>query len=371
MGFSSKNSSNYVKWFLFRKLMREFRLPYLRAFANYVLFAVIHRLEGITPLKLTRHRFLKPVALLVQVNKVCNFSCAFCFVNELNEKGAKEFDVSPETFEKMLGQPVLNSLLRLGFTGGEPLLHMKLFDYIEKARETIPSVSINTNFALAGRTNKGERNIDRLNRSSLDMITISLYERNVKEIEEFAPQLNPKIFKRLSFVVSQGKDAFHSFERMHEVTEMAVRLGFHCVYFQNFDSMEGVKDQNANLNKMDISGFKAVTQDEKYLAMKVRIQKDFGDKIAIAMPVPKKKPETLLKSFNCYQPDFQIGVDGKGNLSPCCNLDRSPEFGNLFTEDNWNNKSFQLVREGIKSKNMAPAPFCAGCTFLDINFHEL
>jgi MoaA/NifB/PqqE/SkfB family radical SAM enzyme len=374
---TSKKSTDAIRWFLLRKIFNEFKLPYLRAFSNYAFFYAIHKVEQTTPLKFTRHRFLKPAALIVQINKICNFDCAFCFVNDLNEKAAKEFTVGRETFEKMLTHPLLNSLIRLGFSGGEPMVHPNLFDYIERAKRRIPIVTFNTNFALAGKVVKGERNIDRINRSSLDMLTISLYERGVTKIEEFAPQLSNRLFKRLSFIVSSGSNQFHTFERMHEVAQMAVRLGFHAVYFQNFDAMEGVPEQKANLNKMDVSSFAPIIANKssekyhKYLEVKNRVKTDFSDKIVVTFPIAKHRIENLRKGFTCYQPDFQIGVDEKGSLSPCCNLDRVPEYGNLFRDDNWNNETFRRVRAGIKKRNEIPLPYCANCTYLDVNHHDV
>jgi MoaA/NifB/PqqE/SkfB family radical SAM enzyme len=373
---TSDKSTDAIKWFLIKKMVREFKPAYLRAFSNYLLFYAINKLERTTLLKFTHHRFLKPAALIVQVNKICNFDCVFCFVNDLNEKVAKEFTVSAETFETMLSHPLLNSLTRLGFSGGEPMAHPNLFDYIERAKRRVPIVTFNTNFALAGKVVRGERNIDRINRSSLDMLTISLYERGVKEIEEFAPQLSNRIFKRLSFIVSSGSDPFHTLERMYEVAQMAVRLGFHGIYYQNFDTMEGVSQQKANLNKMDVSGFAPIVADKtsdqycRYLEIQKRVETDFRNKISVTFPIPKRQIENMRNGFTCYQPDFQIGVDQKGNLSPCCNLDRLPEYGNLFDEENWNNETFRKIRAGIKRKNDTPMPFCAGCTYLDVNLHD-
>jgi MoaA/NifB/PqqE/SkfB family radical SAM enzyme len=372
----STKSTAAIRWFLLRKIFREFKLPYVRAFSNYTFFYAVNKVERATPLKFTCHRFLKPAALIVQINKICNFDCEFCFVNDLNEKVAKEFTVSGETFEKMLAHPLLNSLTRLGFSGGEPMAHPNLFDYIERAKRRIPIVTFNTNFALAGKTVRGKRNIDRINRSSLDMLTVSLYSRGVKEIEEFAPQLSNRLFKRLSFIVSSGSDQFHTFDRMYEVAQMAVRLGFHGIYYQNFDTMEGVPEQKANLNKMDVSGFAPIIADKtsekylRYLEMKNLVKKDFSDKISITFPVPKERIQNMRKSFTCYQPDFQIGVDEKGSLAPCCNLDRLPDYGNLFDSGNWNNETFRKIRAGIKKKNEVPMPYCANCTYLDMNLHD-
>jgi MoaA/NifB/PqqE/SkfB family radical SAM enzyme len=374
---TSKKSTDAIRWFLLKKIFNEFKLAHVRAFSNYAFFYSIHKVERVTPLKFTRHLFLKPAALIVQINKICNFDCEFCFVNDLNEKVAKEFTVSRETFEKMLTHPLLNSLTRLGFSGGEPMAHPNLFDYIERAKRRIPIVTFNTNFALAGKVIKGERNIDCINRSSLDMLTVSLYARGVREIEEFAPQLSNRFFKRLSFIVSSGSNEFHSFERMHEVAQMAVRLGFHGIYYQNFDTMEGVPEQKANLNKMDVSSFAPIIADKtsekyvRYLEIKKRVARDFGEKISITFPIPKHRIENMRKSFSCYQPDFQIGVDEKGSLSPCCNLDRVPEYGSLFRDGNWNNETFRKIRAGIKKKNEVPMPYCANCTYLNVNLHDV
>jgi sulfatase maturation enzyme AslB (radical SAM superfamily) len=372
----SKKSTGAIKWFLLRKMLREFKPHYVRAFYNYALFYGINTVERMTPLKFTRHRFLKPTALIVQINKVCNFDCSFCFVNDLNEKAAKQFTVTGDTFEKILAHPLLSSITRLGFSGGEPMAHPNLFDYIERAKRRIPIVTFNTNFALAGKIVRGERNIERINRSSLDLLTVSLYARGVKEIEEFAPQLSNRLFRRLSFIVSSGSDPFHTFERMYEVAQMAVRLGFHGIYYQNFDTMEGVSEQKANLNKMDVSGFAPIVADKssgaylRYLEIKNRVQADFADKISITFPVPKRKVENTWRGFSCYQPDFQIGVDEKGSLAPCCNLDRLPEYGNLFDQENWNNETFRKIRAGIKKKTATPMPYCANCTYLDVNLHD-
>jgi len=369
-------STNAIKWFLLKKIFTEFKLPYVKAFSNCAFFHVVHKVERTTPLKFTRHLFLKPAALIVQINKICNFDCTFCFVNDLNEKIATEFTVNGETFEKLLAHPLLDSLIRIGFSGGEPLAHPNLFDYIERAKRRIPIVTLNTNFGLAGKIVRGERNIDRINRSALDMLTISLYAPGLEAIEEFAPQLSNRLFKRLSFVVSSGGDQFHTFERMYEVAELAVRLKFHGIHYQNFDTMEGVSEHKANLNKMDTSGFAPIIADKtstkyvRYLGMKKRIEEDFREKIGITFPIPKRRIEDLRQGFTCYQPDFQIGVDGKGSLSPCCNLDRLPEYGNLFRDGSWNSATFQKIRRGIKKKNEIPMPYCVNCTYLDANLHD-
>jgi hypothetical protein len=163
---------------------------------------------------------------------------------------------------------------------------------------------------------------------------------------------------------------------MYEVAQSAVRLGFHGVYYQNFDTMEGVSEQKANLNKMDVSGFAPIVADKRsstylrYLEMKNRVKEDFSDKIGVTFPIPKRKIENMRSGFTCYQPDFQIGVDEKGSLSPCCNLDRLPEYGNLFDDENWNNEIFRKIRVGIKKKDALPMPYCANCTYLDANLHD-
>lgn len=366
-----KKSTDSLKWFLLAKVAREFKPAYVRPFANFALFQCTHAVERLTPIKFIRHRFLRPVALMVQVGKLCNFNCSFCFVNELNTRGAKEYDFTPLKFEAILNHNLLNSLLRIGFTGGEPFVHRGIFDYFEIAKRRVPVISVNTNFALAGKVFKGERCVDRINKSPLDMITISLYENNVTEISEYAPQLNKRIFRRLGFIVSRGGDPFHNFRRMPQITEFAIKHGFQNIFFMNFDTMEGVTAKQANLNKMDVSGFVPITRDEAYLRVRDQVIKEYGQEISLTLPVQKSTPTDFHQSFNCYQPDFQIGIDAMANLSPCCELDRSAEYGNLYTHDNWNNSTFQKIRAGIKLRSAIPEPYCANCTYLQANFHDL
>lgn len=368
---SGNKGSDGIRLFLVKKVLREFKPSYIRAFSNYLLFTLMRAIEEKTSFKAIRHSILKPVALLVQVNKICNLNCSFCFVNDLNTKAAVEYNITPEVYRRVLTHPLLNSVMRIGFTGGEPLLHPHLFDFIEAAKRRVPVVTINSNFALAGRQHHGQRRIDVLNRSSVDMITISLYATNVAEIEAYAPLLKPHIYKRLAFIVSRGNDGFHAMGRMPEVAEMALRLGFNGVYFQNYDSMDGVEQKAANLNKLDVSGFSPIIGEPAYRRIRDQVARTFGRALDISFPVPKRTIPSPFKRFNCYQPDFQIGVDAKGNLSPCCNLDRLPQYGNLFTREHWNNDIFQRIRAGIKKPDVAPTPYCANCTYLDVNSHDV
>ena len=60
----------------------------------------------------------------------CNLKCPYCFANEFVNK--KNTDISLENFEKALDFIATDGSGRVGLIGGEPLIHDKFKDIIEK-----------------------------------------------------------------------------------------------------------------------------------------------------------------------------------------------------------------------------------------------
>ena len=71
----------------------------------------------------------KQVANLM-ITKRCNLQCTYCFANEFVNK--KNTDISLENFEKALDFIATDGSGRVGLIGGEPLIHDKFKDIMEK-----------------------------------------------------------------------------------------------------------------------------------------------------------------------------------------------------------------------------------------------
>lgn len=351
--------------FFLRKVLREFRPRWLSVVPNLAMHSACMALEGHGPLPVTvRHRWLRPISVALQLTRHCNYRCSFCNVNDLVSDGKGTEALSLGEFRFLLRRPLLSRCARVSFTGGEPLLAPDFFAIVAEAKRRIPIATLNTNFSLV------KRHLDALNGSGLDMINISLYEPNQALVRQFAPKLDASIYRRLSFVVS-GNDPFHDIRRVPEIARMAVELGFHALYLQNYlEGATGYDHSSPRANNpqplASLTLGDTVVDD-----VRRRVTEEFGAKLAIAWPsfVPRTSPATRVRP-RCRQPDTQILVDRDGLLAPCCILDPAAVFGSVHGEAGWNSPAFVAIRHGLKGKGAEIDPACRSCPFVDVDMFD-
>lgn len=80
--------------------------------------------------------------VIIEITSNCNFNCQHCG-NDSGKKRSNELEENE--FYEIVDELHKLHVLRLGITGGEPLVHPKLFDYINYAKNKIPTISIATN----------------------------------------------------------------------------------------------------------------------------------------------------------------------------------------------------------------------------------
>ena len=108
-----------------------------------------------------------PPYLILEPTNVCNLQCPFC-PRELTEKsrglGFMEFDV----YKKIIDEAIVNNVYGVTlYMLGEPMLHSKIVDMINYAKEAgIPAVNLST----AATTN----NLDELLETELDDLILSI-----------------------------------------------------------------------------------------------------------------------------------------------------------------------------------------------------
>lgn len=82
--------------------------------------------------------------LEIEVTKRCNLDCKHCYVG-----GNQAVDLDDEWIEKTIIQANDMGVNRLVFTGGEPLLHKRIFEFANFAREIgFPDIALLTNGTL-------------------------------------------------------------------------------------------------------------------------------------------------------------------------------------------------------------------------------
>ncbi|MCY0868765.1 MAG: SPASM domain-containing protein [Desulfurococcus sp.] len=92
----------------------------------------------------------RPREAMVEVTRRCNFSCIYCFRNELPMEYLAS-DMSRGTYELFLEDAVKTGIVKLAFTGwGEPLIHPFITDFIEMAKKHGLEILLQTNGALLG-----------------------------------------------------------------------------------------------------------------------------------------------------------------------------------------------------------------------------
>ena len=106
-----------------------------------------------------------PVSLAFQVTEDCIHSCRYC-----HRRKASERPLKPESWRRLIDSLALRRILRITFTGGEPLLLGKedIFGIIRYANDK----RIHTCLSTTGIAGKDDRH--RLNRKDLELLESSL-----------------------------------------------------------------------------------------------------------------------------------------------------------------------------------------------------
>ncbi len=92
---------------------------------------------------------LKPRAISMMANDICNSRCQMCLIWERK----KDHEITPAELEQILAEPLFSKVGNIGVTGGEPTLRKdlpELFDVIARRQPKIGSASMITN-AIRGK----------------------------------------------------------------------------------------------------------------------------------------------------------------------------------------------------------------------------
>ncbi|ANV84729.1 radical SAM protein [Picosynechococcus sp. PCC 7003] len=80
---------------------------------------------------------MKPTAISMMANDVCNSRCQMCLIWQQK----KDFEVSPEDLAQIFSDPLFTHVQNIGITGGEPTLRTDLPELFKVACTTLPQLS--------------------------------------------------------------------------------------------------------------------------------------------------------------------------------------------------------------------------------------
>jgi radical SAM protein with 4Fe4S-binding SPASM domain len=104
--------------------------------------------------------------LHVEITSKCNERCVHCYIPHEN----KDHEIDPDMFYSILKQSRKMNLLHLTLSGGEPLLHKNIIDFLRKCNESNLSVNILSNLTLLNKSI-----LDEMKKNRRLSVQVSLY----------------------------------------------------------------------------------------------------------------------------------------------------------------------------------------------------
>lgn len=222
----------------------------------------------------------------INVTRRCNKSCSFCYIKQ------KEIDINPSVIKKFINK---YRPLEVILTGGEPLLHPKIFEIIRFIRSKNITVAIFTN-CLA-----------------LNKKTIKRIKKHQVRIQASYHQHDPKILLKLKAAKKLG---IHILTSTIFLRETLKDLNQILKDLRPFDTNAFLFPIPINRNPLSnlISGVEWIEMTELLL----KKSKKFGNNVYYELAYINKTDE-IPKELRCSAGrEDVIFVDSDGKRIPCC-----------------------------------------------------
>jgi len=303
-----------------------------------------------------------PVNAQISVEGYCNLKCTMC---PRNDPKFKDQEMSFEKFAKILDQ--LPFVKEVELTGlGEPLLHKDLFKMIECAKKRKIRTVVTTNATLLN-----EKNIERVLRSGLDVIHVSIDSADPETFKAIRVGTTlEKVTAGLRNLIDarnrQGAklrvviNSILMMRNYHQVGDMIKLCAAAGVDAISFSDMQYAFDVGISTRAESL---RCAPEPQKEEMRKLFKQAEaMAKEFSIEIGLPKLDQPKVRQ--NCKQPWTMLVTDEKGQVRPCCAI-HFVSFGDL-NKDNfnkiWNNESFKNFRERLLSDEVPEK--CKECTFL-------
>ncbi len=289
---------------------------------------------------------LIPLSVMVEVSHNCNLACEHCY----NGESSFADEMSLDEFAAIFKELAAAGGLFMTLTGGEPLLHPRIFEIIEAARENGFAVRLFSNGTLID-----ERIAEKLALLGVYEVGISVYGARAGTHD--AVTLEPGSFFRaiggIKAVVAHGIDAIAKFTFMNnnvdefdDVRRLAanLRANFTYGYFMATRTNGSTEPLKHRLSRADLKSL----QDNSYLYPPHVRERQKALRVT----------ENLLERSLCRAGFDSCAVKPNGDLHPCIFL---PRVGNLLDSDFqelWRQTPWLDLYRHLKVKNIEQCRHC-------------
>ena len=260
--------------------------------------------------------------IYLEITNNCNLNCSFCIKNNRQKKF---MDINE--FQIILNKIKDKTKFLYFHVSGEPLLHPKINEFINLAKEKDFNINITTNGYLI------KRIIDNKNIRQINISLHSYDEKYNKSLDDYL------------------KDIFEVIENLSNNTYFSLRF-----WANNENNSEIIK------------------RLEKYFNKKIELRTGFEiiKNVFISMNKEFIWPDLNNNYYNeigtCYALKDHIGILSNGDIIPCC-LDANGiiKLGNIFNDkidDIIDSKRYQKMLNGFKN-NYKCEELCKKCNFLE------
>ena len=260
--------------------------------------------------------------IYLEITNNCNLNCSFCIKNNRQKKF---MDINE--FQIILNKIKDKTKFLYFHVSGEPLLHPKINEFINLAKEKDFNINITTNGYLI------KRIIDNKNIRQINISLHSYDEKYNKSLDDYL------------------KDIFEVIENLSNNTYFSLRF-----WANNENNSEIIK------------------RLEKYFNKKIELRTGFEiiKNVFISMNKEFIWPDLNNNYYNeigtCYALKDHIGILSNGDIIPCC-LDANGiiKLGNIFNDkidDIIDSERYQKMLNGFKN-NYKCEELCKKCNFLE------
>ncbi len=305
-----------------------------------------------------------PLMIIFSIIYPCNFGCPNCPYSDGNSEIRKFYrDRKADMFPQALWNKIADEAAEHGTFmrctgGGEPMLHPKMTEMIEYAKEKGARVWLNTNGSKFGPDPKGREKLERVIKAGIDLIEFSM---DAGDAENYA-KLRPPIAgapKDPEAWFNGHVDNIRAALELRKIHKSPTRVVVSIIRQQ---AIEDKLDQYVKFYQDDVGVDEVITR--KFLSWddntNINLAKSVDKDLYKDLPTEKKEP--------CVWPFERLNIDTLGRIALCgqdISFKTSGQFPNandVSVKEIWKGEVFSWYRQMHMKGEGAKCFPCRGCS---------